>query len=88
MPGIGKKTAQRLIVELKDRLQKTFGNVEIDSSTTSTGANSERQDAIQALESLGYKNTEATRVIRDLPNDLSSEELIRQGLRTLSGKVL
>ncbi len=88
VPGIGKKTAQRLIVELKDRLQKTFGNVEIDSSTTSTGANSERQDAIQALESLGYKNTEATRVIRDLPNDLSSEELIRQGLRTLSGKVL
>lgn len=88
VPGIGKKTAQRLIVELKDRLQKTFCNVEIDSSTTSTGANSERQDAIQALESLGYKNTEATRVIRDLPNDLSSEELIRQGLRTLSGKVL
>ena len=81
VPGIGKKTAQRLIVELKDRLQKTFGDVEIDSSTTSTGANSEQQDAIQALESLGYKNTEATRVIRDLPNDLSSEELIRQGLR-------
>lgn len=88
VPGIGKKTAQRLMVELKDRLQKSFSDIEVAASPAGLSANSQRQDAIQALESLGYKNAEATRVIRALPDDLSSEELIRQGLRTLSGKVL
>jgi len=88
VPGIGKKTAQRLMVELKDRLQKSFSDIEVAASSSGPNANLQRQDAIQALESLGYKNAEATRVIRALPDDLSSEELIRQGLRTLSGKVL
>ena len=88
VPGIGKKTAQRLIVELKDRLQKAFGSVGESVQSSAPSASLERHDAIQALESLGYKSSEATRVVRALPNDLNSEELIRQGLRTLSGKVL
>lgn len=88
VPGIGKKTAQRLIVELKDRLQKTFGDVAVEATTSQSSASNERQDAISALESLGYKNNDATRVVRALPNDLSSEELIRQALKSLSGRVL
>ena len=88
VPGIGKKTAQRLIVEMKDRLEKLFGDIDIESTSAGPSRNSSRQDAIQALESLGYKSSEATRVVRALANDLSSEEFIRQGLRALSGKVL
>jgi len=87
VPGIGKKTAQRLIVEMKDRLQKTFSDVALDISVA-PAANNARQDAIAALESLGYKNNDATRVVRALPDELSSEDLIRQGLKALSGRVL
>ena len=88
VPGIGKKTAQRLVVEMKDRLEKEFADVEFDDSNQSSSSNADRNDAIAALVSLGYKNTDAAKVVKALPNDLSSEELIRQSLRTLSGNVL
>lgn len=87
VPGIGKKTAQRLIVEMKDRLQKEFADVAIEASAA-TAKSDDRQDAIAALVSLGYKNNDASRVVRALPGDLDSEEIIRQALRSLSGKVL
>ena len=86
VPGIGKKTAQRLVVEMKDRLEKEFADVALEVAADRPSDN--RQDAISALESLGYKNSDASRVVRGLDNDLSSEELIRQALRNLSGKVL
>ena len=88
VPGIGKKTAQRLVVEMKDRLEKEFADVEFDSASQQGGATNDRNDAIAALVSLGYKNTDAAKVVKALPNDLSSEELIRQALRSLSGNVL
>lgn len=87
VPGIGKKTAQRLIVELKDRLEKSFGDAVVVTSSGAS-ANSDRQDAIAALESLGYKTNDATRVVRGLSAELSSEELIREALKVLSGRVL
>ena len=87
VPGIGKKTAQRLVVEMKDRLEKEFGDVALE---TSTGENrsSNTRDAIDALVALGYKQVEASRVVKTFDASLSSEELIRQALRTLSGNVL
>lgn len=85
VPGIGKKTAMRLVVEMKDRLEKDFSDVAMEPGMS---AKDDRQDAIAALVSLGYKQTEANRVVGQLPGDLSSEEIIRQGLRKLSGKVL
>ena len=87
VPGIGKKTAQRLVVEMKDRLEKEFADVALEAASADRPSDN-RQDAIAALESLGFKNADASRVVRGLANDLSSEELIRQALRTLSGKVL
>ena len=88
VPGIGKKTAQRLVVEMKDRLEKEFADIELDSSAVTGSSNADRNDAIAALVSLGYKNADAAKVVKGLPNDLSSEELIRQALRSLSGNVL
>jgi len=87
VPGIGKKTAQRLLVEMKDRLPKEFSDVSLQVGGLRSGF-SERQDAISALVSLGFKDRDASRIIRALPEELSSEELIRQALRHLSGKVL
>lgn len=86
VPGIGKKTAQRLLVEMKDRIEKEFGAVDLPGESAVQG--NARQDAISALLALGYKNTEAARVVNGLPADLDSETLIRQALRSLSGNKL
>lgn len=88
VPGIGMKTAQRLVVEMKDRLEKEFGDVALEARAQNDSATNDREDAIAALVSLGYKNNDASRIVKSLPNDLSSEEIIRQALRTLSGNVL
>ncbi len=85
VPGIGKKTAMRLVVEMKDRLEKEFADVALEVGSHKTD---DRQDAISALVSLGYKHGDAKRVVDQLDTELTSEELIRQALRTLSGKVL
>lgn len=85
VPGIGKKTAQRLVVEMQDRLTQEMGELSNDSEA---GSNNYRADAIAALVSLGYKQNDASAVIGRLASDLTSEDLIRQALKTLSGKVL
>jgi len=87
VPGIGKKTAQRLVVEMKDRLEKEFGDVALQSSAGEVSNNNSR-DAIDALVALGYKNAEASRAVKSLDGSLSSEEMIRKALRSLSGNVL
>ena len=87
VPGIGKKTAQRLVVEMKDRLEKEFSDVALQVSAGESSTSNTR-DAIDALVALGYKNAEAGRVVKTFDASLSSEELIRQALRTLSGNVL
>ena len=87
VPGIGKKTAQRLVVEMKDRLEKEFGDVALEVSAGES-SNNHARDAVDALVALGYKNAEASRVVKSLDSTLSSEELIRQALRSLSGNVL
>ena len=84
VPGIGQKTALRLLVELQDRLEKDFADVAAPGSSVTNNS----ADAIQALVALGYKSSEATKVVRSLGSDLSSEEIIRQALRVLSGNVL
>lgn len=88
VPGIGKKTAQRLLVEMKDRLEKEFADVALEAGSLGESRSNDRQDAISALVSLGYKNSDASRAVRSLDAGLSSEEIIRQALRSLSGRVL
>jgi len=86
VPGIGKKTAQRLVVEMKDRLSREFGDLPATAEGGSKG--NDRGDAIAALVSLGYKQNDAAQVVGQLAPELSSEELIRQALKSLSGRVL
>jgi holliday junction DNA helicase RuvA len=78
LPGIGKKTAERLVVEMRDRLDK------IDDATGMTGnVDDPREEALSALVSLGYKPPEATRMLQAIrETDLSSEELIRRALQS------
>lgn len=80
IPGIGAKTAKRLIVEMKDKVAewKSIG----DDASSSFGA--ALHDAIGALVSLGYKPHEARRVLNSLPDkNLPSAELIRLALKKI-----
>ena len=81
--GIGRKTAERLIVDLRDRLD---GIEEGVSSVVGTSSLTPEHDAVSALVALGYRQTDATRAIRGAATDGAGvEELIRAALASLSG---
>ena len=85
LPGIGKKTAERLIVEMQDRVGKLGG----DPATVTAGdvsnsnAGSDRSQAIAALEALGFKGPEAQRMVKSASGD-SVEEIVREALKMVS----
>ena len=83
LPGVGKKTAERLIVEMKDKLDKIVaGALPQGLVTQAATANDPVSDAVGALVSLGYKPNEASRMVRAVKgDDLASEEIIRQALK-------
>lgn len=85
--GIGRKTAERLVVELRDKLGK--GEIEIFDRTFTTSQLKTRDDAMNALLSLGYNRSIAEQALRQVfkefpGKDLSVEELIKQTLRHTS----
>jgi Holliday junction DNA helicase RuvA len=80
VPGIGRKTAERLVVEMKDRLGPTTDPAII--ATASTPAPNPEAEAFGALVALGYKPAEATRLLKAAgPGTHSTEELIRRALQ-------
>ena len=82
-PGIGKKTALKLIVELQDRLSKLnlVGSI-ANSSEIKQNTNPNSKQAIAALQSLGFKAKEANRMVSKIEDqELSTEQLIRLALQ-------
>ena len=89
LPGIGKKMAERLILELKDKVESMDGSGGVENVLDSSdGANNNTSEAIEALRALGYTNTEIYPVVKAIPNctELSTENIIRQALRNLAGR--
>lgn len=87
IPGVGKKTAERLIVEMRDRLpapdEVTASEGTQTSAPVSTPARSDSDEALNALLALGYKPAQASKMIAPLEGKgLGVEEIIRQALRT------
>lgn len=84
LPGVGKKTAERLVVEMRDRV-KGLGvpaTVTAPSRARLETADDPIGDAVSALVALGYKPNEAGRLARDVAEDgLGSEEIIRRALQ-------
>ena len=86
VPGVGKKTAERLLVELKDRFKAWeslpgMATLVIEPSAGAAVSSAE-SDAVSALISLGYKPQEASRAVALVKEDgLSSEDLIRRALK-------
>ena len=81
-PGVGKKTAERLLVELRDRLSLPV----LDAASTGNGAPSAVADVRDALATLGYGTDEIRDVLRELPSDADSATLLRDALKTLGAR--
>ena len=78
VPGIGKKTAERLLLELKGKLAQTT------SVAAMPAVDDARQDILNALLALGYNDKEADAALRQLPPDVGTSDGIRQALKLLS----
>jgi len=80
VPGVGKRTAQRLLVELKARLEVPA----VDPSEGAGASLSARAEVRTALAGLGYQADEVREVLAQLPDDGPVEEMLREALRLLS----
>jgi Holliday junction DNA helicase RuvA len=92
IPGLGKKTAERLVIELRDKMTK-LSSPELEeqlaarASGASPSGDDVREDALSALTNLGYQRAAAEKAITHAMQeggDLSVELLLRRALRTLS----
>ncbi len=89
-PGIGPKTAERIVLELRDKVSKeqaASGITGVELPVPAPGVQANAAEAISALEVLGYARAEAANAVASLDNSLSVEELIKRGLKVLAGKV-
>ncbi|WP_428773107.1 Holliday junction branch migration protein RuvA [Vibrio sp.] len=91
LPGVGKKTAERLVVEMKDRL-KGWGEGDLftpytDAAPADAGGlmqSNAEEEAVSALLALGYKPTQASKVVSQVMTaDMTSEQLIREALKSM-----
>lgn len=86
LPGVGKKTAERLIMEMRDKLEGLGQEVSATAPGIQplAGQGSVQNEALEALQSLGYKATDASRMIKTIATesaDLSAEDIIRKALQ-------
>ncbi len=79
VPGIGKKTADRLVLELRDKLAPAHGG-----SDARRGRRRRARDVVNALLALGYNDREAQAAVKQLPAELALTDAIRQALKHLA----
>lgn len=85
LPGIGKKTAERLVIEMKDTIQNVLQGESLPMNQPAISTLHEQDEAIRALEALGYKPQEASKVVKKIDDGTKTcEQLIRQGLQLLA----
>ena len=89
IPGVGRKTAERMILELKDKAMK-LGSEASPVGVTAIGTGEQvREDALSALVNLGYKGSSARdaveRIMKEAPELLSLDRILKKALRILAG---
>nr|WP_211183494.1 Holliday junction branch migration protein RuvA [Thalassotalea sp. Y01] len=95
IPGVGKKTAERLLIEMRDKLKDWGLDIDtpvtdaisldmVDGEVAITTVTTAKEDAITALVSLGYKAAQADKAVTAVyQQEMSSEELIRDALKSM-----
>lgn len=87
--GIGPKLAQRIILEMKDKVKKIAGSLDSGAELADSGilsASSNAAQAVGALTTLGYSPSEAAAAVGKMDASLPVEELIRQALKTFANQ--
>ena len=86
LKGLGKKTAERIVLELRDKLpalDSLAGGTSPDRANATPNISGHAQDALLALLALGYKGTEAQKALAGLDSTLPPGDLVREALRRL-----
>lgn len=88
--GIGKKTAERIVLELKDKMTGIAGSAQSTAAVNAAAANapgSASAEAVEVLVSLGFNQSDASVAVGSLGSGLSVDEMIRKGLKLLSSNL-
>ena len=88
--GIGKKTAERIVLELKDKMTRIAGSTQSAAAVNAAEANapgSASAEAVEVLVSLGFNQSDASVAVGSLGSGLSVDEMIRKGLKLLSSNL-
>lgn len=92
IPGVGKKTAERLLIEMRDRLKdwkleadsSEIDNILVANTIENTFVNDEKGDATNALVSLGYNQSQADKAVKSVfEKGMKSEDIIRHALKAM-----
>ena len=84
LPGVGKKSAERILLELKDKIRplaENFSSSEFQAAPIKSNA---RDEAAEALEALGYTAAEISAALKRAPSNSTTEQLIKLALRELN----
>ena len=84
--GVGPKIAQRIVLELKDKLDLSVNTIDV-SAVNSASSSGNQAEAVSALTMLGYTQSEASVAVAKIDENLSVEEIIKQALKILSRQV-
>jgi Holliday junction DNA helicase RuvA len=85
IPGIGKKTAERLILELRDKVEKLNISLQAKTGSSSVGSTNVRNDVASALVNLGYKELQVNKALNELeaPDGAAMETVLKLALKQL-----
>ena len=89
LPGIGKKTAERLVIEMRDKLKDwpmaAEAGLQVGTGSASPNQHQANEEAVSALLALGYKPRDAESAIKAVASDeLSSQDMIRRALKSMA----
>lgn len=84
LPGVGKKSAERILLELKDKVQSLNENFSAEEIQPAQIQSTAQDDATEALEALGYTASEISAVFDKAPKNSSTEQLIKFALKELN----
>lgn len=89
-PGVGAKTAQKVILELKDKLNiedalSSDGHVTLETRATTAGPSRNMTDAVEVLVALGYSQSESLKVVKslDVSADMETEDIVKLALKNI-----
>lgn len=86
--GVGKKTAERIVLELKDKMLGIApSNAAAVQGIQAVASNSDAQEAVEVLVSLGFNQSDAATVVGAMDKGLSVDDMIRKGLKQLSSQL-